>query len=304
MRYGAVGTIPGGRRERFLPGAFGALPGAIDLTLQHDPRSIVGRVKLTDSPTELRAAGEVTPAVHELVRRGALSGFSVEMLVTGERTVPDYGASIREVRAASLEGLSVVDTPAYPASGIEARRKTPGRLNTFIPPGKPGDCRCSGQVERVTDVTIKRIQFDQRSWDEMLAKIKAKAEGVIGQADEVLAISRGAGDVVATTGTGSLGLSLAAGGALAISIDPLDTEAGRRTRELVEAGVDVYARPVVDFAESEYEVEGDTAVVRRAVFRYILVKPTDRTGGHLEPLRPVGREGRGLSMRRRRLLLA
>ena len=60
MRYGTLATIEGGRRERFLPGAFAPLPDAIDLTLQHDPGSVVGRVTLTDSPTELRAAGEVT----------------------------------------------------------------------------------------------------------------------------------------------------------------------------------------------------------------------------------------------------
>ena len=147
MRYGALGTIPGGRRERFMPGAFGSLPDAIDLTLQHDPGSVVGRVSLTDSATELRAAGEVTPAVHELVRRRALSGLSVEIDVVSEATVADFGASVREVRAAVLGGLSVVDLPAYPASGLEARRGL-GGFRTEIKPRRTMDCKCAGQGAR------------------------------------------------------------------------------------------------------------------------------------------------------------
>lgn len=297
MRYGALGTIPGGRRERFMPGAFGSVPDAIDLTLQHDPASVVGRVALTDSATELRAAGEVTPAVHELVRRRALTGFSVEMMVSGERTVPDFGASVREVHGASLEGLSVVDEAAYPASGIEARRKA-GRLRTTIPTGRRMDCRCSGKVTREKTVTLKRIQFDPGAF-------RLVEEELARRAREIHAIGRGAGDVVATAGTGSLRLTVANGGALRIGITPLATEAGRRVSELVAAGVAVFARPVIDFDLSEYEIDGDTAVIQSADFRYVLVKPTDRTEG-LDAL-VYGRtttEGRGLSMRRRRLLLA
>ena len=83
----------------------------------------------------------------------------------------------------------------------------------------------------------------------MLREIKDEAR-------EVMAISRGAGDVLATTKTGSLGLSLAAGGALAISIAPLATEAGRRVQELVDADVQVYARPLLDFQASSVRDPG------------------------------------------------
>ena len=293
MRYGSVGMIPGGRRERFLPGAFGSVPDAIDLTLQHDPASVVGRVALTDSATELRAAGEVTPAVHELVRRRALTGFSVEMMVSGERTVPDFGASIREVHRASLEGLSVVDEGAYPASGIEARQRSGGFI-TAIKPRRVMDCRCSKKLGGETTV-VRKIAFDPKAFDRMLREVQAETR-------EVLAIARGAGDVAATTGTGSLTLSRAAGGALNIGLTPLATEAGRRVAELVAAGVGVYARPVIDFDESEYTVDGETATILEALFSFVLVKPTVRSAG-LDPLRPV-RSARGLSLARRRLLVA
>ena len=62
-------------------------------------------------------------------------------------------------------------------------------------------------------------------------------------------------------------------------------------RELVAAGVEVFARPVIDFDASEYEVRDNVAVVTVAGFSYILTKPTDRTRG-LDPLVPKSKESR------------
>ena len=87
---------------------------------------------------------------------------------------------------------------------------------------------------------------------------------------------------------------------LRVDVDPLDTPAGRQVRETIAAGVPVYARPVIDFDASEFKVDGDTATVSRAEFRYVLVKPTDAAEG-LDPLKRE-REGRGLSLRRRILI--
>ena len=281
MRYGALGTIDGGRRERFLPGAFGSLPDAIDLTLQHDPRSIVGRVALTDSATELRAAGEVTPAVHDLVRRRALSGLSVEIVVTDETTVPDFGASVREVRAARLAGLSVVDAPAYPASGIEARRGF-GGFRTEMKPRRRMDCKCA-------DGDASEVEFGPDAF-----------RGVEGL--DVTAIARGAESVIASTATGSLTLRRAAGGALAVSLSPIDTEAGRRTRELLDAGQPVFARPIWTTDQSEFEVRDGVAYVSRAWFQYLLVRPVPEGDARgLDALKRE-REGRGLTLRRRLLI--
>ena len=143
---------------------------------------------------------------------------------------------------------------------------------------------------------MSQIEFDVGAWDDVIREVKAGRN--------VSAIGRGAGDVIADTATGSLGLAVA-GGALALSLWPLDTEAGRRLRELVGAGVGVYARPMIDFEESDYELEegrasgaGTVARIRRASFSFVLVKPTDRTEG-LDPLKPRP-EGRD---RRRRIWL-
>ena len=296
LRYSDTARLPDGRSERFLRGSLDPLPETLPVNVQHDPAMVAGTLTLSGDGEAILAAGEVSPGAHDLIRRGALGGLSVEFRALAEReeAAPLHGRAVRVIERGKLLGAGLVDRPAYPLSGVEARNlNLRGSYRTTIRPDRAMDCRCSGSIPgKTTDVTISRIQFNEKAWEPMMEAIRNETR-------DVLAISRGAGDVVATTGTGSLGLSVT-GGALAISVAPLDTEAGRRTRELVEAGVPVYARPVIDFSESEYETGGDTAVIRRADFRYILLKPTDRTGG-LEPLRK-GREGRTLSMRRRFLI--
>ena len=291
LRYGDTARLPDGRLERFLRGALDPLPETLPVNVQHDPALVAGTLALAGDGEAIRAEGEVSPGVHDLIRRGALGGLSVEFNALQERTEQTgLSGAVRIIERGNLLGAGLVDRPAYGGSRVEVRLDpSAAKYYGEVPRDRRIDCRCA-----VKDVVISRIQFDEDTWRPMLEALEE-------QTRDVLAISRGAGDVVATTGTGSLGLSLAAGGALGISVRPLDTEAGRRTRELIEAGVEVYARPVIDFSESEYETEGDTAVIRRADFRYVLLKPTDRAEG-LEPLRKR-REGRSLS-RRRRLLLA
>ena len=194
-----------------------------------------------------------------------------------------------------LGGLSVVDLPAYPASGLEARaevRQRGGGFRTEIKPRRTMDCKCAGQG---AGKGVRRIRFDDGAFDGVLEDVADGSRNVSG-------ISRGAGDVVGDTATGSLRLRRPTGGGLAITIAPLDTEAGRRTAELVEAGVGVHARPVIDFDASTYTVDGDTATVSVAAFDFVLIKPTPNARG-LDALVPARRrEGRGLSMRRRLLL--
>ena len=287
MKYDVMGRTSGGRRERFLPGAFGQVPAEMSVSLQHDQNSIVGRVKLTDTATELRADGEVTPSVHSLIRRGFLNGFSVEFDVTDEATVPDFGASVREVRGALLGALSVVQVPAHPASRLEARaevRQRAGGFRTRLKTGRTMDCKCAGGEAR-----------------EVIFEVPA-FRGV--EQLDVTAISRGANDVIASTATGSLTLTRTAAGALSILMIPLDTAAGRGLEELVDADVDVYARPTWTTDESEFEVVDGVARVTRAFFKYLLVRPVPEDDARgIDPLRPV-RSARGLSLSRRRLLLA
>ena len=145
MTYGDVSPD---HRERFLPGAFGAEPRA-PLNIQHDPRMIIldaGEYVLADSARALEIRAELPPAsaALKLVRRGALTGYSVEFLSRQE----SREGGVRVIRAAELVGIGLVDEPAYPASKAEVRRaehRGP-RLATLrgsVPTGRRTDCQCA-----------------------------------------------------------------------------------------------------------------------------------------------------------------
>ena len=119
MRYGDISPD---FRERFLPGSFGEVR-AIDLNLQHDPDLIVVRdAMLTDGPRELRVRAELPAGCGalELVKRGALSGFSIEFHSTAERRE----SGVRVVERAELTGLALVDRGAYPEAKAEIRKRS------------------------------------------------------------------------------------------------------------------------------------------------------------------------------------
>jgi len=79
-----------------------------------------------------------------------------------------------------------------------------------------------------------------------------------------------------------------------VRVNPLDTAAGRRVRELLGAGVAVPARPLLDFRNplARFVIRARAVRVRQAIFAYLLLKPTDREEGlsflefleHFDPL--------------------
>ena len=86
-------------RERFEPGAFGEVR-TVPINIQHDPRLIVtDTALLTDTARSLdvRADLPAGSAALALVRRGALTGFSIEFHAKAER---------REAGIASLSAPS------------------------------------------------------------------------------------------------------------------------------------------------------------------------------------------------------
>ena len=128
--YGAASQI-GTFRETILAGAFGTIP-EIRVNVQHDRgRSIAvnraggGPRAEPTSADALRARVELPehgegPAIRELVERGVLGGFSVEMRVTKDR----WEGRARTVERAKLVGLAlVVDQPAHAGAiaELEAR---------------------------------------------------------------------------------------------------------------------------------------------------------------------------------------
>ena len=121
MRYGDVASLPGGLRERFEAGAFGADVERADVLAnwQHHREAPLGRtggggLSLSDGPEALRVE-LVLPAtaagrdVAQLAARRVLRGFSVEFRAAADR----FEAGVRVVQRATLTGLAVVDRPAY-----------------------------------------------------------------------------------------------------------------------------------------------------------------------------------------------
>ena len=122
----------GAFRETFMPGAFGDV-AQLDTTLNilHRQDRLVGRtggggVVFRDTPGALLMAATM-PATRdgddalELVRSGVLRGLSGEFRTLRDRFVGD----LREIGRAVLDGLGLVDRPAYPGSvGLEVRQNS------------------------------------------------------------------------------------------------------------------------------------------------------------------------------------
>lgn len=141
--YGIPSQI-GSFHETVLAGAFGTL-GEVRLNIQHDrARAIAvnregGGLVLTDGADALRARVELPehgegPALRELIGRGVVAGFSVEMRVAKDR----WEGRARTVERARLVGLALVDQPAHEGAVAElearfaalapVRRRRRGRL--------------------------------------------------------------------------------------------------------------------------------------------------------------------------------
>ena len=129
IKYNDVADM-GAFRERFEVGAFGDV-SRLDTTLNilHRQDRLVGRtggggVVFRDTPGALLMAATM-PATRdgddalELVRSGVRRGLSVEFRAVKDRFVGD----LSEIGRAVLDGLGLVDRPAYPGPvGLEVRQ--------------------------------------------------------------------------------------------------------------------------------------------------------------------------------------
>ena len=268
------------RRELFAPGSVGWPAQGVGIVTEHWSTSPEVRAMPERQPDgRITIRAPANDAIRAAVAAGK-SNLSVEFFPIRERRT---AGGIREITKCFVDMAALVPSAEYPDTGVEVRQT--GGYRTGLKTRRPMDCKCAGGKASAVEFTADAF---------------AGVEGL-----DVTAISRGAESVIASTATDSLALRRTAGGGLGISLSTLDTEAGRRTRELLDAGQPVYARPVWTTDQSEFEVVNGVAVVSRAWFAYLLVRPVPKADAKgLDPLVPGGgARAAVIPWERRRLLL-
>ncbi len=130
LQYGDVAKLPWNEKERFEPGAFGALGNAdVILNVQHDrtrpiARTGGGGLTLRDDPQELAVSAELPNTrdaddALENVKQKILRGLSVEFIPK----VTERDGDVLVIKKAELRAIAVVDKPAYPRSRLQPRSK-------------------------------------------------------------------------------------------------------------------------------------------------------------------------------------
>ena len=245
LRYGDVAEIGGGLRERFEPGAFAPV-GDVVLNSSHDrttplARTDGGGLEITDGADALRIKATLpdTTAANDtltLVKTRVLRGLSIEFKALRER----FEDGVRVVERALLSGIAVVDVAAYANSTVEARRRKKERrtwVRGGIRYGVQAFCEC-------LDGDCKKVLFHPVALEHL--------------EDETA-------DVLAIAGRMSETLGSLFGGSLLFRNRPelnrmdfeltdaaRDTQAGRTLMDQVDARVPVYARPLINEAESKF----------------------------------------------------
>ena len=272
MKYGEISTgAP--RPERFIPGAFEYQD--VILNVQHErgrpiARTDGGGLHLIDSQEALTMRADLPETREgadtlELVRKSILRGLSVEFRAISER----YEAGVRVIEKALLSGIGLVDKPAFDGSRVEARRIRGITFTFRIPYRRPLRCQCCPKADIV--------DFEPEAFTESLAN------------KEVLLIAGDYKGALASKNRGTLRTKQTKDGLEADS-DIADTQAGK---DILAQAVDIpiYARPVVDFERSEFEVIDGIAKVKNAYLRAFLLGPTDANEGW-EPLKVIREEDR------------
>jgi len=139
-RYSSASSDLGGFREILAPGAFDKVlskrsKSDVILAYNHNPdhllaRTSSGTLKLTSDEKGLRFSADppetqLAKDIGELIRRGDLTGASFAFTVAPKNeawSTDERGNSVRTIREVSeLFDVSIVTTPAYPATSIAMR---------------------------------------------------------------------------------------------------------------------------------------------------------------------------------------
>ena len=265
-------------RERFLPGAFGEVR-TVRLNIQHDPRLVVAeRAILTDSPRELRVRADLPEgsAALALVKRGSLSGFSIEFHARAERRE----AGVRVIERADLTGLALVDRPAYPASGAEVRARSGRTLRATIPLDTNLQCECIAQGGGAAECAAA-VRFQQGMAEPMAKAISDAYEEALADiaGRDVLMVAKDYSSPIASARRGTLRARATERG---VELEA-DLPAGRVGDDVVAASetAGVVARPLIDYTspETRFVDTPEARVVESARVRAILVGSTDSRAG-------------------------
>ena len=266
--YGDTADM-GAFRERFDPGAFGAVERT-DINLQHDRSIVVARdALLADGPRELHVRAELPEgsAALALVKRGALNGFSIEFNARSERRE----AGVRVVERADLVGLALVDRGAYPGSTAEVRARSGRRMRSRIPYDKSLACECIAEMGPGSGgACVPMAQFSKAAGDAM-AEMIASAER------DILAI---AGNYRRPLGSASRGTLRATSTDDGLDIE-IDLPAGTVGDEMIAANeaAGVIVRPLIDMDRSEFTDTDKGREYSRPHLRAFIVGATDTKQG-------------------------
>ena len=270
MTYGDVSPD---YRERFEPGAFGEVR-TVPVNLQHDPTIIVAPAALLrDSPRSLDVRADLPEgsAALQLVRRGALSGFSIEFHAKAERRE----GGIRIVERADLTGLALVDRGAYPESTAEIRKRSGRVLKSTVPYDRELACECIAQRGPGSGAEcVPLAKFSKVAGDEMAKAINEAYEDA--QRD-ILAV---AGNFRRPLGSVSRGTLRATSTDNGLDLE-IDLPVGAVGDEVIAANdtAGVIVRPLIDMDRSEFVDTASGREYSKPYLRAFVVGATDTKKG-------------------------
>ena len=263
MRYGDLAPLGRGVVEVFLPGAIRAA-GKVPVNIRHRRDQVVAlesRVSLHPDRVEFDAV--VPEEVREAVRTGALRQASIEFDSIEERF--DVKSFTRMIRSATLNGIALTDRPAYRGTSAEARARSGRTLRAKVPYNRRLACECIG------DACDPHVEFSKEAGESM-------AEAVAGAGDrDVLAVYKDYGRPLGSARRGTMRARSADDG-LEIEVDLPTGEAGDLAVSASEAA-GLVARPLIDFARSEFTDTAGGRVYRRVFLRAMLIGATDAREG-------------------------
>ena len=263
------------RAEMFEPGSLQP-SGVVSLNLQHDPeRRLAGtddgslRIDNTDRALWITAELRQDSAELSLVRRGALTGLSVEFHSIRER----QENNMRVIERAALPAIGLVDRGSYRTT-VELRRSLalvaePRALSGFtlsssIPSRTRLDCECSGPGCHYAEMAEEGLE--------------AAFDAAFADGSNVLATWADYRTPIGSVPNGTVRRS----GATEVAIDLPDDPVGQAVIAANESA-GVVVRPYLDALESEAEKVGETMVYTKPVIRAFVVSSTDKRGGWPTP---------------------